>query len=80
MGEETLHFCAEIARGAVQRDLDRELPFEAFRLFRALGLRTLRIPVAFGGPGGSVSDYIEMIATIAAADCKLADCVSACKI
>ncbi|WP_040125915.1 acyl-CoA dehydrogenase family protein [Neorhizobium galegae] len=65
-------FAAEIARGAAQRDLDRELPFEAFRLFRELGLGTLRIPVALGGPGGSVADYIEMIAAIGAADSNVA--------
>lgn len=65
-------FATEIAKGAAQRDLDRELPFEAFRLFRELGLGTLRIPVALGGPGGSVADYIEMIAAIGAADSNVA--------
>ena len=54
------------------RDLSRELPFAAFRLFRELGLGTLRIPVALGGPGGSVADYIEMIAAIGAADSNVA--------
>ena len=63
---------AEIAKGAAQRDLDRELPFEAFRLFRESGLSALRVPVALGGPGGSVADYIELIATIGAADSNVA--------
>lgn len=63
---------AEIAKGAAQRDQDRELPFEAFRLFRESGLSTLRVPVALGGPGGSVADYIEMIAAIGAADSNVA--------
>lgn len=63
---------AEIAKGAAQRDLDRKLPFEAFRLFRESGLSTLRVPVALGGPGGSVADYIELIATIGAADSNVA--------
>lgn len=63
---------AEIAKGAAQRDLDRELPFEAFRLFRESGLSTLRVPVALGGPGGTVADYIELIATIGAADSNVA--------
>jgi alkylation response protein AidB-like acyl-CoA dehydrogenase len=63
---------AEIAKGAAQRDQDRELPFEAFRLFRESGLSTLRVPVALGGPGGSVADYIELIATIGAADSNVA--------
>ena len=62
----------EIAKGAAQRDLDRELPFEAFRLFRESGLGSLRIPVALGGPGGSIADYIEMIATIGEGDSNVA--------
>ncbi len=63
---------AEIAKGAAQRDLDRELPFAAFAAFRASGLGALRIPVALGGPGGSVADYIEVIETLAAADSNVA--------
>ncbi|MFT4182417.1 MAG: acyl-CoA dehydrogenase family protein [Rhizobium sp.] len=63
---------AEIAKDAARRDLERELPFEAFRLFKEAGLGTLRIPVALGGPGGSVLDYIEMIMTIGAADSNVA--------
>lgn len=65
-------FTAEVAKGAAERDLNRELPFEAFRLFRELELGTLRIPAALGGPGGSVADYIEMIAAIGAADSNVA--------
>lgn len=63
---------AEIAKGASQRDLDRELPFEAFQLFRESGLSALRVPVTLGGPGGSVADYIELIAAIGAADSNVA--------
>ena len=63
---------AEIGKGASQRDLDRELPFEAFRLFRESGLSALRVPVALGGPGGSVADYIELIAAIGSADSNVA--------
>lgn len=63
---------AEIAKGAAQRDLDRELPFEAFRLFREAGLGALRVPVELGGPGGSVPDYIELIAALGSADSNVA--------
>jgi alkylation response protein AidB-like acyl-CoA dehydrogenase len=58
----------EIARDASKRDLERELPFEAFRLIREAGLGALRVPKALGGAGGSVSDYIELIAALASAD------------
>jgi alkylation response protein AidB-like acyl-CoA dehydrogenase len=63
---------AEIAKDASKRDLDHVLPFEAFALFRQSGLSALRVPVALGGPGGSVADYIEMIATLGAADSNVA--------
>lgn len=57
-----------IAKDASRRDLERELPFAAFSLIREAGLGALRIPRALGGPGGSVSDYIEVIASLASAD------------
>lgn len=63
---------AEISKEAAKRDLERELPFEAFRLFKEAGLGALRIPVALGGPGGSVADYIDMIMAIGAADSNVA--------
>lgn len=62
----------EIARDAARRDLETELPFKAFELFRESGLGALRIPEHLGGPGGSVLDYIEMIAAIGSADSNVA--------
>ena len=62
----------QIAKDAVRRDIERELPFEAFQLFREAGLGALRIPVALGGPGGSVADYIEVIMAIGSADSNVA--------
>ncbi|MFD2250127.1 alkylation response protein AidB-like acyl-CoA dehydrogenase [Pseudochelatococcus lubricantis] len=63
---------AEIAKGAARRDQTRELPFEAFRLIREAGIGTLRIPAALGGPGGTVENYIDVIARLAAADSNVA--------
>ena len=63
---------AEISKEAARRDLERELPHEAFRLFKEVGLGALRIPVALGGPGGSVVDYIDMIMAIGGADSNVA--------
>lgn len=63
---------AEIGREAARRDRERELPFEAFTLFRRSGLSRLRIPQHLGGPGGSIVDLIGMIATLAAADSNVA--------
>jgi alkylation response protein AidB-like acyl-CoA dehydrogenase len=61
-----------IAEGSATRDRDRELPFEAFALFRQSGLGTIRVPVERGGPGGSIADLIEIIATLASADSNVA--------
>jgi len=58
----------EIAKDASRRDLERELPFAAFKLISAAGLGALRVPGDLGGPAGSVSQYIELIATLASAD------------
>lgn len=63
---------AEIAPGAARRDLDRDLPHAAFRAIRASGIGALRIPRALGGPGGSIEDYVEVIATLGAADSNVA--------
>lgn len=76
-GRETLlgrlpALAAEIATGAAARDRDRELPFEAFALFRQSGLGAIRVPVERGGPGGTIADLIEVIATLAAADSNVA--------
>ncbi|WP_404294356.1 acyl-CoA dehydrogenase family protein (plasmid) [Microvirga sp. RSM25] len=62
----------QIAAGAAQRDLDRELPFAAFAAFKASGLGALRIPVHLGGPGGSVADLIEVITVLGEADSNVA--------
>ncbi len=65
-------YAAEIGRDAARRDLERELPREAFRRFKQLGLGTMRIPIELGGPGGTISNYIEMIATIGEGDSNVA--------
>jgi alkylation response protein AidB-like acyl-CoA dehydrogenase len=62
----------EIAKGAVSRELNRELPFEVFRSLRETGLTWLRVPKALGGPGGTVADQVEVICTLAAADSNVA--------
>nr|WP_294501836.1 acyl-CoA dehydrogenase family protein [uncultured Rhodopila sp.] len=61
-------FVAEIADGAARREQERELPFAAFARLRELGLGTIRVPASLGGPGGSASDAIGLIADIAVGD------------
>lgn len=61
-----------VGQGAAQREADRSLPYEAFRLVRQSGLGALRIGKADGGPDGSVEDLIGALATLAAADSNVA--------
>ncbi|MDE1172722.1 MAG: acyl-CoA dehydrogenase [Parvibaculaceae bacterium] len=63
---------ADIAKGAAKRELDRELPFEVFRKLRLTGLTYLRVPTVLGGPGGSLSDQVEVTCALAAADSNVA--------
>lgn len=63
---------ASMAEGAAQRERDRTLPFEAFAQFKASGLGTLRVPPERGGPGGTIEDLVQVVATLAAADSNVA--------
>ncbi|MFT9014662.1 MAG: acyl-CoA dehydrogenase family protein [Acetobacter sp.] len=63
---------AEIAQGAAERERRRELPFPIFERLRQTGLTWLRIPKSLGGPGGSLSDQIEVTCALASADSSVA--------
>ena len=54
--------------GAVARERERRLPFDAFDAVRASGLGALLVPVEHGGPDGTLEDVAEAIITLAAAD------------
>ena len=61
-----------IAAGAAQRERDRLLPFDAVAQIAKAGFFTTRIPVRYGGSGGSVKDVIRLLIRIAAADSNVA--------
>ncbi|MBA1196175.1 acyl-CoA dehydrogenase [Pseudomonas plecoglossicida] len=61
-----------IAAGAAERERERRLPYAAIAELAAAGLYTVRIPQQCGGPGGSVSDVIELLLQVAAADSNVA--------
>ena len=63
---------ASIAEGAAQRERNGTLPFAAFAQFKASGLGALRVPPDRGGPGGSIEDLVQVVATLAAADSNVA--------
>ncbi|WP_175945343.1 acyl-CoA dehydrogenase family protein [Caballeronia sp. BCC1704] len=62
----------EIGEEAAAREARRELPFEAFARFRASGLGKLRLPVEWGGLGGSLEDVFHVISTLAAHESNVA--------
>ncbi len=62
----------DIAAQAAQRESRRELPFAFARQIADAGLLTIRIPQAYGGPGGSVRDAIRFVIELASVDANLA--------
>jgi alkylation response protein AidB-like acyl-CoA dehydrogenase len=65
----------EIAAGAADRELYRQMPYaEVARLFAA-GLGTWRVPAEYGGPNSTIRDLISFIIDLAAADANIAQAV-----
>lgn len=58
----------EIREGALQREQDRELPYEQIKKLAAAGLGSVRVPVQYGGAGASLPQLIELLIELAEAD------------
>ncbi|SDJ19081.1 acyl-CoA dehydrogenase family protein [Nonomuraea jiangxiensis] len=65
----------ELAAGAGQRELARELPQGEIRALAAAGLFTFRIPASYGGGGSSVAEVFDFLISLAAADSNIAQAV-----
>ncbi|MDF0529299.1 acyl-CoA dehydrogenase family protein [Tsukamurella sp. 8F] len=61
----------EIAAGAVARERDRELPFDAVALLRDAGFTSLRVPTELGGSGVTLREFFGVLVDLAAADSNL---------
>ena len=61
----------DIAAGAVQRELDGALPFEAVRRLKDDGFGALRVPRAYGGRGATWPELTALWIELAAADANL---------
>ncbi|KAA0976057.1 acyl-CoA dehydrogenase [Paeniglutamicibacter gangotriensis] len=59
---------ARIAAGAIERELDRRLPFEEIRGLLAAGFGRLRVPREHGGFGASHQQFFSLLADLGAAD------------
>jgi alkylation response protein AidB-like acyl-CoA dehydrogenase len=62
----------EIAAGAVQRELDRELPFEPIARLRAARFGGLRVPLEHGGRGLTLRETASLLIELATADSNVA--------
>jgi alkylation response protein AidB-like acyl-CoA dehydrogenase len=63
---------AEVAKGAVARELERRLPFDEIDLLARSGIGALRVPVELGGLGLSIPTLLDTVVDLAAADSNIA--------
>ncbi|GGC16194.1 acyl-CoA dehydrogenase [Oxalicibacterium flavum] len=59
---------ARIAEGAVKREQERELPYEAVRWLREAGFGRVRIPQCYGGFGATIPQFFRLLVELAEAD------------
>jgi alkylation response protein AidB-like acyl-CoA dehydrogenase len=60
-----------IREGAVERETNRELPFEAVRWLKEEGFGAVRVPREFGGFGATVRQLARLLSELGAADSNL---------
>ncbi|MFF3568083.1 acyl-CoA dehydrogenase family protein [Nocardia jiangxiensis] len=60
-----------IATGALQREIDRRLPYEEVGWLREVKFGALRVPVEFGGYGASARQLFGLLIDLAAAESNL---------
>ena len=63
---------ARIADGALDRELDRRLPFDEVKALDEAGFGTLRVPVEHGGPGVTIETFTRLLIDLAEADSNIA--------
>jgi len=59
---------ARIAEGAIERELKRELAYEAVGWLREAGFGAVRIPRAYGGAGATLAQLFRLLLELAEAD------------
>jgi alkylation response protein AidB-like acyl-CoA dehydrogenase len=57
-----------IAKDAVRREQQRELPFEAIQWLSEAGFGALRVPKAYGGAGATIPQLFRLLVELAEAD------------
>jgi alkylation response protein AidB-like acyl-CoA dehydrogenase len=62
----------DVARGAVEREDERRLPFAELELLKDAGFTRATLPEEFGGGGASLSEGFELLSHLAQHDSNLA--------
>lgn len=62
---------ARIREGAIQRELNRELPFEQIQWLKDAGFTALRVPKEYGGRGVSLPELFNLLIELGEADSNL---------
>lgn len=62
----------QLSIDVASNEIERRLPYESVELVRASGVTALRVPLRYGGPGGSLSQLFNVVVAIAQADSNLA--------
>jgi len=60
-----------IAKDAVRREQQRELPFEAVKWLQEAGFGAVRVPKSYGGDGGTIPELFGLLTELAEADSNL---------
>ena len=58
----------QIALGALERETQRKLPFDAIQALKQVGFGAVRVPMAFGGDGLSQQQLFRLLIELAKAD------------
>lgn len=58
----------QIAEGALSREKNNQLPFEAIQALKKSGFGALRVPTSYGGAGVSQEQLFQLLIELAAAD------------
>jgi len=77
LNQRAVRLLPELARGAVERERERLLPYEQIEQIAAARLLTFRIPVAYGGSGSTAREVLQFIIDLAAVDSNIAQALRA---
>jgi alkylation response protein AidB-like acyl-CoA dehydrogenase len=66
-----------IRSGAVERELDRKLPYDELLLLKEAGFGALRIPVQYGGADATLPELFNLLIELSAADSNVTQAIRA---